>query len=324
MGRVKFHSIFGGNVLKIKLMAITAAVLSLSACNTDSAVFSNAQENSVVPPEVLEGEQSEQARNALGLGQPLVKQPGHDCTCVRDGVVIRLGGCFRAMALGCIGSGPLSAVQGDPFGRMLSWSYAPPQQKRNEPPLLEVRRAYKEILGRDPDPSGQAFYISELQSGRLTVEQMRASMMASPERKDAERKQLQEGLQVAYQLCLAREPDETEFAHYKKFIEGNPRKGDFGINPFWSLRSMVCSSHEAQVTQAYRTYLARDPDPSGKAHYTEELKTGRITLTQLQQILRTSDERKAIVNFNAKSAEIGKKLSALQAQLSSIGDRIFR
>jgi len=82
--------------------------------------------------------------------------------------------------------------------------------RRREDPDVIVRRAYQDILNRDPDPSGLRVYRSHIIDDRWTEEQVRAALRNSAEYRDlttTTRAKAQEIVRRAYLAVLRREPD---------------------------------------------------------------------------------------------------------------------
>ena len=74
----------------------------------------------------------------------------------------------------------------------------------NEQLEKAVKEAYQFCLGRNPEPSGLNNWMNEMQ--RNGIESMRGGICASPEAKSYSARK---AVQVVYQTCLGREPEET-------------------------------------------------------------------------------------------------------------------
>jgi peptidase inhibitor family I36 len=82
--------------------------------------------------------------------------------------------------------------------------------RRGPDPDVIVRRAYQDILQRDPDPEGLRIYRSHIIDDRWTEEQVRAALRSSAEyreRTTMTRQKAQEIVRRAYLSVLRREPD---------------------------------------------------------------------------------------------------------------------
>ena len=77
-----------------------------------------------------------------------------------------------------------------------------------------VRKIYREVLGRDPDPSGVATYVRRLQGGMSEAE-FRADLRRSGE---SAAKTARETVTRAYREILRRDPDPGGLANYTKMM----------------------------------------------------------------------------------------------------------
>lgn len=77
-----------------------------------------------------------------------------------------------------------------------------------------VRKVYRDVLGRDPDPSGRQSYTQTLRNGMSEAE-FRADLRRSSE---FAAKNAREGVIRAYRDLLRREPDPSGLAYYTKQI----------------------------------------------------------------------------------------------------------
>ena len=67
-----------------------------------------------------------------------------------------------------------------------AFSRSPPQSPRvnSSDPHAQVVLAYREILGREPDPPGLKSYVASVAAGHLTIEQMRTALEKSDEHQE--------------------------------------------------------------------------------------------------------------------------------------------
>jgi len=70
-----------------------------------------------------------------------------------------------------------------------------------------IKRAYQDVLGRDPDQGGFSQYRSRIIDDRWTEAQVRESIRSSPEFRDRLRTSAQDVVRRAYLAVLNREPD---------------------------------------------------------------------------------------------------------------------
>jgi hypothetical protein len=77
-----------------------------------------------------------------------------------------------------------------------------------------IRKAYQEVLGREPDPNGLAHYRSKWKQG-WTQGQIRDDLRRSTERRHTA---IQEAITRAYRELLGRDPDPQGFATYERLM----------------------------------------------------------------------------------------------------------
>jgi hypothetical protein len=77
-----------------------------------------------------------------------------------------------------------------------------------------IARAYRDILGREPDPSGLAHYRSKWRDG-WTQGRLRDDLRRSPEGRDFH---IQSAITRAYRELLGRDPDPSGHANYERLM----------------------------------------------------------------------------------------------------------
>jgi len=170
-----------------------------------------------------------------------------------------------------------------------------------------IRRAYQDILGREPDAEGLSTYRRNIIERGWDEQDVRTALRRSPERRgqvtgqrgltDADATDM---VRRAYQSVLKREPDEAGLQEYKARI----------LNDRWTEQQVVSalrSSPERRdvvraqrgvsdaeateiVRRAYRSVLNREPDAGGLQDYKARIMNDRWTEQQLVNALRNSDE----------------------------------
>ena len=84
------------------------------------------------------------------------------------------------------------------------------RDRRGEDPDKIIRRAYQDVLGRDPDAGGLRQYRSRIMDDRWSEEQVRESLRSSPEFREKitmTQEKAEAIVRAAYQAVLKREPD---------------------------------------------------------------------------------------------------------------------
>lgn len=168
-----------------------------------------------------------------------------------------------------------------------------------------VRRAYQDILGRDPDPDGLRNYRNKIVNDGWSERDVRQALRESEEYaatggpavgfRTASADRI---IRRAYQDILGREPDDAGLRNYRRLIlqegwdEHDVRQALIRSPERRQKRLGGVSGPEAQemVRRAYRSVLDREPDQSGLSHYTAKILAERWTEEDVVQALRDSDE----------------------------------
>jgi hypothetical protein len=167
-----------------------------------------------------------------------------------------------------------------------------------------VRRAYQDILGREPDPDGLRNYRSKIVDDGWSERDVREALRQSDEYaatggagvgfRTASADRI---IRRAYQDILGREPDAAGLQTYRGNIlqegwdEHDVRQALIR-SPERRQKQLGPSMAQAQemVRNAYRSVLGREPDPGGMGHYTAKVIHERWTEEDMVQALRDSDE----------------------------------
>jgi hypothetical protein len=140
----------------------------------------------------------------------------------------------------------------------------------------DIIQIYREILGRDVDPSGMDTWTRELESGR-SVLQVRRAIAESPE--------AQNKLNDLYRRMLGRDIDPSGRATWTNALTNGwsiQKVANEGIAPSSEYRRQ-------DVIRIYREILERDVDPSGMDTWTRELESGRSVLQVRRAIAESSE-----------------------------------
>lgn len=154
-----------------------------------------------------------------------------------------------------------------------------------------VTALYRAILGREPDSSGLAHWINEIQSGSSweTVfdgfcgsrefNSICASYGVTAGRidpSDYDMGQTTAFVRRLYRVCLNREPDAGGLANWVNNLKSHHLTGAEVSASFFSSAEYVNSDHTSAefVTALYRAMLGREPDSSGLAHWVNNIQSG--------------------------------------------------
>ena len=99
-------------------------------------------------------------------------------------------------------------------------------QNGSQNPDLIVRRAYQDILERDPEPGGLRLYRSRIIDDGWTEEQVREALRNSPEYREQALAKAQEVVRRAYLAILKREPDAGAAGYVNRVLRDNWKQAD--------------------------------------------------------------------------------------------------
>jgi hypothetical protein len=174
--------------------------------------------------------------------------------------------------------------------------------RRGMRPEAIVRRAYQDILGRDPDPEGMRTYRSNIIDRGWSEQDVREALRKSPEYASgpARTASADRIIRRAYQDILGREPDQGGLETYRRnIIERGWDEQDVraALRHSQERRDVVrgqrtLSDAEAAdiVRRAYLSVLNREPDANGMRDYKARILNDRWTEQQVVNALRNSDE----------------------------------
>jgi hypothetical protein len=165
-----------------------------------------------------------------------------------------------------------------------------------------VRRAYQDILGREPDPTGLRTYRSKIVDEGWSEWDVRNALRrsdeyaggAAPNFRTASADRI---IRRAYQDILGREPDDRGLNNYRRLIledgwDEHDVRQSLIRSPERRQKRLAVSEAAAQemVRRAYRSVLGREPDARGLNHYTSRILYDNYTEEDVARILRDSDE----------------------------------
>ncbi|HEU0093107.1 MAG TPA: hypothetical protein VFS78_13395 [Vicinamibacteria bacterium] len=174
--------------------------------------------------------------------------------------------------------------------------------RRGMRPEAIVRRAYQDILGRDPDPEGMRTYRSNIIDKGWSEQDVREALRNSPEYASggARTASADRIIRRAYQDILGREPDPSGLETYRRnIIERGWDEQDVraALRHSQERRDVArgqrnLSDAEAAdiVRRAYLSVLSREPDGNGMRDYKARILNDRWTEQQVVNALRNSDE----------------------------------
>ena len=161
--------------------------------------------------------------------------------------------------------------------------------RRHAPdPDRVVRRAYQDILDREPDTDGLRLYRSRMIDQGWTEQDVREALRKSPEYALHSGQSAERIVRRAYQDILARDPDPNGLATYRRKIvdqgwdeqdvrqalrkspeyrqKSQGTSGGVAAQSGKSKSSMTRAEAEDVVRRAYQSVLGRDPDAGSQGY----------------------------------------------------------
>jgi len=173
----------------------------------------------------------------------------------------------------------------------------------------QVMRLYDALLHRQPDALGQEYYTDLVQDGKLTIRDVAATFMQSPEFLAASANLTnEEFVTFAYQSTLGRNPDAGGAAYYTDSLNRGQSRADiitsFSESPEHRAATAATlaqgyfdTDDAAQaVALLYDTAIGRKPEVAGLTYYADLLNSGNISLSQAAGNFAASPE------FSSKTA----------------------
>lgn len=149
-----------------------------------------------------------------------------------------------------------------------------------------VRAAYRDYLGREPDPAGLRLYTGRLLDAGWSEEQLRDVFRRSPEFKERD---LDAVVRRVYREELGRDPDPSGVAAYSRSLNRGMTEPELRAELRRSGEGAERHARET-VTRAYREVLRREPDPAGLENYVRLMRQKGWDETKVRAALRSGDE----------------------------------
>lgn len=185
-----------------------------------------------------------------------------------------------------------SDVRDDLRGRS---DYGRHSQRRVEDPERVIRRAYQDILHRDPDSDGMRRYRSHMIDDDWTEQDVRNALRKSEEHGARSSESADRIVRRAYQDILGRDPDSSGLHGYRNKIlnqgwdEHDVREALRRSPEFREKNAMTREQAEQIVRRAYRGVLDREPD-AGSRSYVDKVLREHWNEADVARELRHSDE----------------------------------
>jgi len=172
-------------------------------------------------------------------------------------------------------------------------SYSP--STRDVDPDKVIRRAYEDILHREPDQEGLRNYRTEMIDNGWTEQDVRQALRKSTEHDSVSQSSADRIVKRAYQDILGRDPDYSGLVQYRNRIvndgwdEHDVREALRKSPEFRRNNTMTREKAQQIVARAYRSVLGREPDP-GAEGYIQKVLRDHWSEADVARELRNSDE----------------------------------
>jgi TorA maturation chaperone TorD len=184
-------------------------------------------------------------------------------------------------------------VRSDLRGRSDYQRYA---KDRNSDVDRVIRRAYEDILHREPDQDGLRHYRVEMLDNGWTEQDVRTALRKSSEHNNVQQSSADRIVKRAYQDILGRDPDYNGMVQYRNRIiddgwdEHDVRQALMKSPEYRQKNAMTRDKAVEIVTRAYREVLGRDPDAGGMEGYVQGVLQKHWSEADVARSLRNSDE----------------------------------
>ena len=173
--------------------------------------------------------------------------------------------------------------------------YSRNSQAKVQDPDRVVRRAYEDILHREPDADGLRLYRSRMIDQNWSEQDVREALRKSPEYARRSSESADKIVRRAYQDVLGREPDTNGLYTYRNKVqnqgwdEQDVREALRKSPEFRQKNAMTREQAEQVVRRAYESVLGREPD-AGSRGYVDHVLRDHWSEADVARELRNSDE----------------------------------
>jgi TorA maturation chaperone TorD len=159
-----------------------------------------------------------------------------------------------------------------------------------------IRRAYQDILEREPDQAGLRQYRVAIIDKGWTERDVRDDLRRSPEYARVQRESAERLVKRVYRDMLGREPDAGGLATYASRVmrdgwSERELRASIERSPEYRERNTMTREKAEQIVRAaYRAVLKRDADDAGLRSYVPKVMQDKWSQARVEQELRQSDE----------------------------------
>jgi hypothetical protein len=173
----------------------------------------------------------------------------------------------------------LEDIERDLRGRRDYWRHDD-ERYRQEPSYSQdrrdiddmIRRAYRDVLGREADTDGLRLYRSNVMERGWTERQVRDALRSSPEHRTNPTAAADRVIKRAYNDVLGRDPDPAGLYEYRNKMtqhgwdEHDVREALRNSPELRQKANISEAEARAIVRRAYRSVLGREPDPAAEGY----------------------------------------------------------
>ena len=173
--------------------------------------------------------------------------------------------------------------------------YSRNSQRKVQDPDRVVRRAYEDILHREPDTEGLRLYRSRMIDQNWTEQDVREALRKSPEYSQRSSESADKIVRRAYQNVLGREPDTNGLSSYRNKVlsqgwdERDVQEALRTSPEYRQKNAMTRAQAEEVVRRAYESVLGRAPDAASRA-FVDRVLRDHWSEADVARELRKSDE----------------------------------
>gem|GEM_PF-2774889 len=191
---------------------------------------------------------------------------------------------FAVRAVNSEGKGAVATIKATPV--------APPSSAPTPFVSVEdyVTGLYWGILNRAPDQGGLDSWVAAIRNGAMTAAEVERAFMFSEEAKGLTVGDDELFIENLYLAVLGRNSDSTGKSHWLAALKSGAMSHEEIYDAFTSSLEYEHLRAETYVTGLYEASLGRDPDEGGLKSWTDALKTGKITATELVRSFVFSEE----------------------------------
>tara|TARA_R100001443_G_scaffold10655_1_gene20324 strand:+ start:526 stop:2925 length:2400 start_codon:yes stop_codon:yes gene_type:complete len=177
------------------------------------------------------------------------------------------------------------SVPEDPDEPVVGLPYIDPESEQGKKGA--INEIYQDLLGRDSDQGGSDYWYGELESGRQTLDDIRANVGRSEEAANLESNKA--FIEEQYEEGLDRGSDAGGMSYWLKDLATGQSREDVASN---IRRSDEFSTQaEDYLDGLYENILERDPDAEGLDYWKEQLTSGNQTREDVEANINRSDEK---------------------------------